>query len=59
MKITKRNNDLNLEIISNGFILTLTGRDESGNYLTDKIFVNDLAEVNDAISDYFHLPEDN
>lgn len=59
MKITKRNNDLNLEIISNGFILTLTGRDETGNYLTDKIFVNDLTEANDVISDYFHLPEDN
>lgn len=59
MKITKRSNDLNLEIISNGFILTLTGGDETGNYLTDKIFVNDLAEANDAISNYFHLPEDN
>lgn len=59
MKITKRSNDLNLEIISNGFILTLTGRDESGNYLTDKIFVNDLTEANNVISDYFHLPEDN
>lgn len=59
MKITKRNNDLNLEIISNGFILTLSGRDESGTYRTDKIFVNDLTEVNDVISDYFHLPEDN
>lgn len=59
MKITKRSNDLNLEIISNGFILTLTGRDETGNYLTDKIFVNDLTEANDVISDYFHLPEDN
>jgi hypothetical protein len=59
MKITKRNNDLNLEIISNGFILTLVGRDESGNYVTDKIFVNDLTEANDVISDYFHLPEDN
>lgn len=59
MNLKSRNSDLSIERISNGFILTLTGRDNQGNYLTDKLFVNNLAEVNFAVSDYFDLPEDN
>jgi hypothetical protein len=59
MKLKTRNSDLSIERISNGFILTLTGRDNQGNYLTDKYFVLDLTEVNSVVSDYFNLPEDN
>lgn len=59
MQIVKRNSDLSIERISNGFILTLTGRDDQGNYRTDKLFVNELTEVNAVVSDYFDLPEDN
>lgn len=59
MKLKTRNSELSIERISNGFILTLSGRDSQGNYLTDKLFVTDLAEVNHAVSDYFDLPEDN
>lgn len=59
MKITKRNSDLSIERISNGFILTLSGRDDQGNYRTDKYFVDELADVNSVVSDYFDLPEDN
>lgn len=59
MNIVKRNSDLSIEKISNGFILTLSGRDKTGNYLTDKVFVDELTEVNNVISDYFNLPEDN
>jgi hypothetical protein len=59
MKLKTRNSDLSIERISNGYILTLTGRDNQGTYLTDKIFVPELAQVNYAVSDYFDLPEDN
>lgn len=59
MKIVKRNSDLSIERISNGFILTLTGRDDQGNYRTDKLFVDELIDVNSIVSDYFDLPEDN
>lgn len=59
MRLKTRNSDLSIERISNGFILTLSGRDDTGNYLTDKLFVNNLAEVNNAVEDYFDLPEDN
>jgi hypothetical protein len=59
MKITKRNSDLSIERISNGFILTLSGRDDQGNYRTDKYFVDELTEVNSVVADYFNLPEDN
>jgi hypothetical protein len=59
MKLKTRNSDLSIERISNGYILTLSGRDSQGNYLTDKLFVNELADVNLVVSDYFDLPEDN
>jgi hypothetical protein len=59
MKLKTRNSDLSIERISNGYILTLCGRDSQGNYLTDKLFVKELADVNLVISDYFDLPEDN
>lgn len=59
MQIVKRNSDLSIERISNGFILTLTGRDDQGNYRTDKLFVEELLNVYHSISDYFNLPEDN
>lgn len=59
MQIVKRNSDLSIEKISNGFILTLCGRDENGNYRNDKLFVDELTEANNVISDYFELPEDN
>ena len=59
MQIATRNSDLSIEKISNGFILTLTGRDKNGNYRTEKLFVDELTEVNTVISDYFELPEDN
>lgn len=59
MKLKTRNSDLSIERISNGYILTLTGRDIQGNYLTDKLFVEELLNVYHSISDYFNLPEDN
>jgi hypothetical protein len=58
MKLKTRNSDLSIERISNGYILTLCGRDSQGNYLTDKLFVDELADVNLLVSDYFELPED-
>ena len=59
MNIEKRSSDLSIEKISNGFILTISGRDGNGNYRTDKLFVDELTEANNVISDYFNLPEDN
>lgn len=59
MKIVKRSSDLSIEKISNGFILTLSGRDDHGNYLTDKFFVDEMTELHVLVSDYFELPEDN
>lgn len=59
MKLKTRNSDLSIERISNGFILTLCGRDDQGNYKTDKLFVEELMNVYHSIADYFNLPEDN
>jgi hypothetical protein len=58
MNLISRNSDLSIERISNGFILTLCGRNNQGSYLTEKIFVNEMTEVNAVVSDYFELPED-
>lgn len=59
MQVCTRNSDLSIEKISNGFILTLAGRDKNGNYRTEKLFVDELKEVSVVISDYYDLPEDN
>lgn len=58
MKIKKRSSDLSVEKISNGYVLTLTGRDVNNNYCTDKLFVTGNETLNDVISEYFDLPED-
>jgi hypothetical protein len=59
MILAKRNSDLNIEKISNGFILSFSGRDSDGDYISEKLFTNELTEANNIISDYFDLPEDN
>ena len=58
MRLVTRNSDLSIEKIFNGFILTVSGRNSQGTYLTDNLFVDDLTEVNTVVSDYFNLPED-
>jgi hypothetical protein len=56
--LATRNNDVNVEKITNGFIVTLTGRDTNSNYVTDKNFVKDLNEVRVQLESYFKLKED-
>jgi hypothetical protein len=56
--LATRNNDVNVEKITNGFIVTLTGRDTNNNYVTDKNFVKDLNEVRVQLESYFKLKED-
>jgi hypothetical protein len=55
---TRNSSDVNVEKITNGFIVTLTGRDDNNNYLTDKSFVKDLNEVKAQLEAYFKLKED-
>jgi hypothetical protein len=56
--LATRNADANVEKITNGFIVTLTGRDTNGNYTTDKNFVKDISEVHLQLESYFKLKED-
>lgn len=56
--LATRNADANVEKITNGFIVTLTGRDTNGNYSTDKNFVKDISEVHLQLESYFKLKED-
>jgi hypothetical protein len=56
--LATRNADANVEKITNGFIVTLAGRDTNGNYITDKNFVKDIGEVHLQLESYFKLKED-
>ena len=55
MQIIKRGNSLEVEKISNGFLVTLNGQDSSGEYLNEKVFVENLDKVQDISDQYFKL----
>lgn len=55
MQIIKRGNSLEVEKISNGFLVTLNGQDANQDYINEKIFVADLDNVKQISDQYFKL----
>lgn len=58
MNLITRNSDATVEQISNGYIVTCTGRDDDNNYMTEKVYVDNLAGVSKTLSAYFDLKVD-
>mgnify|MGYP000290589839 CR=1 FL=1 len=58
MNLNTRNSEATVEKISNGFVVTCSGRDDDNNYKTEKVYVASLETVNTVLSQYFALKED-
>ena len=55
MQIIKRGNSIEVEKISNGFLVTLNGQDSNDNWLNEKVFVENLDKVQQLSDQYFKL----
>lgn len=55
MQIIKRGSSLEVEKISNGFLVTLNGQDANQDYMNEKIFVENLNKVLEVSDQYFKL----
>lgn len=55
MQVIKRGNSLEVEKISNGFLVTLNGQDASQDYINEKVFVENLQKVLEISDQYFKL----
>ena len=55
MQIIKRGNSLEVEKISNGFLVTLNGQDSNDDWLNEKVFVENLDKVQQLSDQYFKL----
>ena len=55
MQIIKRTSTLEVEKISNGFLVTLNGQDANQDYINEKIFVENLNKVLEVSDQYFKL----
>lgn len=58
MNLNTRNSEATVEKISNGYVVTCSGRDDDNNYKTEKVFVDSLNAVTNVLSQYFDLKED-
>jgi len=57
LTLKRRNEDLTIEIVSNGFIFAYGGRDENDDWVSDRVFFSTLDELMDVIADYVELPK--
>ena len=55
MQIIKRDKSIEVEKISNGFLVSLSGQDSSDKYIYEKIFVENLDKVQQVSDQYFKL----
>lgn len=55
--LTKRSNDVNVEALDNGFVVSYTGRSDD-DWVSGKIYCRDLAEVANILGEYFSLEQD-
>lgn len=55
--IEKRSADIQIEIIDNGFILNVSGRDEDDNWISKKLYCHSEETLFQGISDFVSIPE--
>lgn len=55
--IVKRNNDFSVEIIENGFVLCLVGRDSENNWIYTKVYCHSEVALFKCISEFVSVPE--
>jgi len=55
--LTKRNNDFSVEIIENGFVLSLGGLDSDDNWINTRVHCNSEESLFKIISGFVNLQE--
>lgn len=55
--IIARNDEISIEIISNGFIMSVNGRTKDYGYVTKKIHFNTLEELFIGMKEFVAIPE--
>ncbi len=55
--LKQRNSSVEIEKITNGFVLSVSGTDENEEWCMDKIYEETLEEVLATAAEYFALPE--
>jgi hypothetical protein len=53
----RRFNSFEVEMLTNGFVLQLSGKDEDDNYKQTKTYCADLQQLSEFIADVIALPE--
>lgn len=54
----KRDDDFQVDILQNGFVMRITGRDENDEWRTIKVYHASVAELTKAIEAHVALPSD-
>lgn len=57
-RFVKRNSDVTVEILDNGFVFAASGRDEDDNWKNSKVFVTEASEIIDLLRQYASLEQD-
>jgi hypothetical protein len=58
MMIEKRNTTIEVEKISNGFVVIASGRSEDNEWVHEKFYAYTMDDVLDIMNEYFSLPQD-
>jgi hypothetical protein len=56
--LSKRDAGISIESITNGFIFTVSGRSEGGDWITEKVHVGNIDELLMAVRDIMGMPVD-
>ena len=57
MKVTKRDREFKVEVISNGFLFKFSGRDNKDDWVEDTIYVSDLDALDTQIVNWLDIEE--
>ena len=57
-KLAKRNSEISIESISNGFVFNVSGRSEDGDWCNEKVHVGNIDELLMAVRDIMGMPVD-
>jgi hypothetical protein len=57
-KLAKVNDSFTINMYDNGYMLEISGRDNAGEWKNAKVLVQNLAQLNDLITEVSELPRD-
>lgn len=57
LNLSKRNDSIEVQILSNGFVVKLGGRNSEGDWVTRSVYTAKLEGISELLSDYLMLEE--